>query len=309
MTQHSLTHDEPQAHGNAHDRAHDHDHDRAHAHGHADAHESLAELLDLDALVLADHLGEVAGWIADRAPSDTATVVDLGAGTGTGTTLLASSFRAAEIVAVDVSPQMLARTAVRAAEQGAGDRVRTVEADLDAAWPDLGAGVVPDVVWAASSLHHVADPERLLREAFAALRPGGVLAVVEMIGFPRFLPDGLGRSDGGPSLEERCHQLLSDSGWNHHPDWSDAVRHAGFDRLEKRTFDAEVVAGGTVPAATMARYARLNLGRVREFLDDRAPAGDLALLDEALTPPVPGADDPLGRATVRVRRTVWLAIR
>ncbi|MEU6034278.1 hypothetical protein ABZ801_02605 [Actinomadura sp. NPDC047616] len=45
---------------------------------------------------------------------------------------------------------------------------------------------------AASSLYHVADPDRMLGDVHAALRPGGLLVVIEMDALPRFLPDGAG---------------------------------------------------------------------------------------------------------------------
>ena len=88
---------------------------------------------------------------------------------------------------------------------GVADRVRAIQADLDAAWPAIDT---VDLVWASSSLHHMADPDRVLTEVFAAIRPGGLLVVAELDSFPRFLPDDLGL--GRPGLEARCHAVLAE---------------------------------------------------------------------------------------------------
>ena len=79
---------------------------------------------------------------------------------------------------------MLAHLRGRADAAGLGDRIHTVEADLDQPWPDLGP---TDVIWAASSMHHMADPANALAAAFGALRPGGLLVIAELDSFPRFL--------------------------------------------------------------------------------------------------------------------------
>ncbi|MGW4797064.1 class I SAM-dependent methyltransferase, partial [Nonomuraea sp. NPDC004297] len=186
---------------------HHHDH-----HSHHDADSGLADQLDLDARLTGPYLGELTGWLWGLAPAQPRRVADLGAGTGAHTLELARRFPQAEIVAVDNSAVMLDRIRAAAREQGVADRLRLVQADLDAGWPPVGA---VDVVWAASSLHHVADPDRLLRDAHAALNPGGLLAVIEMDGLPRFLPDDphLAR----PGLEERCRAAAAQAGWNAYP--------------------------------------------------------------------------------------------
>ena len=56
--------------------------------------------------------------------------------------------------------------------------MRIVQADLDASeWPDLGA---PDLVWASASMHHLADPDRALRNVRGTLAPDGLIALVEL---------------------------------------------------------------------------------------------------------------------------------
>ncbi|MEV4399471.1 class I SAM-dependent methyltransferase [Nonomuraea sp. NPDC049607] len=256
----------------------------------------LADLLDLDADVLGTYLDELTAWIAEQAVRTPRTVADLGAGTGTGTLALARRFPDAEIVAVDQSPVMLDRLRSAALGQGLGERVRVVRADLDEALPPIGAA---DLVWAAASLHHVKDPARLLGEIHAALDPGGTLAVVEMDGMPRFLPD-----EAGAALEARCRAAVAATGPDPYPDWGPFLEEAGFEVAARRDFPIEVR-----PAPPNAvRYAQAVLGGYRSRLDGELAAADLAALDRLLS-----ADSPesLGRRDLVVRgtRTAWAARR
>jgi ubiquinone/menaquinone biosynthesis C-methylase UbiE len=255
-----------------------------------------AELLDLDARVLGGYLDELVAWTAALAPPDVRTVVDLGAGTGVGTLALARRFPSADVVAVDRTPAMLHRTQA-AADRAGTAHVRAVQADLDEVWP-VEIGEV-DVVWASSSLHEVADPDRLLRDVLAAMRPGGLLVVVEIDGLPQVLPD-----DVGSGLGSRCTAALIDAGWNAHPDWRPHLERAGFEGVEQRT----VLAESSADASTTARYARVWLRHVRRALDDRLGADDLATLDRLLADT--GPDAVLDRAgSVRGSRTAWAARR
>src|SRR5262245_31783595 len=106
-----------------------HSHGHSHEHGDQDGHLHLAELLDRDAVVLGDYHREVIGWAGSLVPGP-ARIVDLGAGSGTGTLALARQLTDAEIIAVDMDEAMLAHLRRRADEAGLGDRIRTVQADL-----------------------------------------------------------------------------------------------------------------------------------------------------------------------------------
>jgi SAM-dependent methyltransferase len=259
-------------------------------------HPDLAEILDLDADVLHEHHHEVITWIASQVPGR-ARVIDLGAGTGTGTLALARQLTDAEVVAVDVSEPMLEHIQRKALALGVADRVRAVQADLDGPWPALGPA---DLVWAAKSLHHVADPARALSQARTTLRPGGVLAVTEIGSFPRFLPD-----QAGAALEERCHAALADiraeAGMHMAEDWGARLAEAGFTVEAERHYDIVLP---PPPTTAARRYAQVSLQRARHGLDGRLSASDLTALDAAVAG-LPGRDD----LTVRTSRTVWLARR
>lgn len=272
-----------------HKASHDHHHE-----------EGLAQLLDLDAAMSGDSWAEATAWATQYVRDSPERILDLGAGTGTGALALARRFPAAEVVAVDRSAVMLERVQAAAREQGLDGRVRVVPADLDAAWPAVGAA---DLVWASSFLHEVADPAALLVDVRSSLRPGGLLVVVELDGLPRFLPEDLGF--GRPGLESRCHRALADAGWNAHPDWRPLLEETGFEVHGPHT----VSTAAHQDSAATAHYAQAWLSHMRPALQDRVDAADLAALDHLLAPDLPGA--LLRREDLRLRadRTVWAARR
>jgi SAM-dependent methyltransferase len=277
-----------------------------HHHQHAaDAPEDAAAmtaLLDLDAEVLHAYLSEVIGWVADLAAGPPRRILDLGAGTGTGALALAQRFAGAEVIAVDMSAPLLGRLADKARDLGVADRVCILQADLDAGWPAIDP---VDLVWASASLHHMADPERVLADVFAALHPGGLLAVTELGSFPRFLP-----ADLGAGLEARCHAALDGVLARELPhlgsDWAPRLRQAGFDVVAERDFAIDLTP--PLPAAA-GRYAQASLRRLRSGVDGQLDAGDLAALDAVIDGD--GPDGVLHRTdlTVRTTRTVYMAER
>ncbi|CAM5634437.1 Trans-aconitate 2-methyltransferase [Streptomyces avidinii] len=297
-------------HGHGPDQGHHHDHgpDQGHHHGPADE-TALAEMLDLDGEVLRDYLTEVTGLVHELAQAGPASpvrrILDVGSGTGTGTFALLRRFEQAEATALDLSEGMLQRLVDKAGALGLAERVRTVRADLDAAWPAVGPA---DLVWASASLHHMADPGRALGEAFDALRPGGLLAVAEFGTFPYFLPEDIGI--GRPGLEARAHAAVDGARSASVPhidsDWGTLLTGAGFTVEAERPFAIELT--DPLPEVT-GRYARACLGRIRDHLGDRLDAEDLAALTALLDGEGPGS---LARRTdlvVRTRRTVWVARR
>ncbi len=267
---------------------------------------ALAELLDLDAEVLHAYLSDVIAWIGDLAAGQPRPrILDLGTGTGTGALALLRRFEGSEVLAVDTSAAMLDRLRGKARELGVADRVRTVQADLDAGWPDTGP---LDLVWASNSLHHMADPDRVLADVLAALQPNSVLAVAEMDSFPRFLPDdpGIGR----PGLEARCHAARDEARGDEMPhlgsDWGPTLSKAGFAVEDERTFVIDLQP--PLPARA-ARYAQASLQHLRSAIGGRVSADDLATLGTLLDGDGPASILRREDLTVRTTRTVWLARR
>lgn len=278
-------------------------HHASHADHQREGHDesALADLLDLDAEVFGAYLDEVIDLVKQHASETPRTVVDIGAGTGAGSLALARRFSAAEVVAIDSSTFMLERLGTATKTPGMAERMRAVQADLDVAWPSVGS---IDLAWAASSLHHFVDPDRVLRDVHAALNPGGLLVVIELDSLPRFLPDNI--EEVRPGLEARVHEAAAEANWNEHPDWRAHLERAGFEIAEQRS-SVTALENPTTPAAE--RHARTSLAKMRAVLGDRLDPDDVAILDRLLADHHP--DSPLGRNQLAPRsvRTVWVARR
>jgi len=263
---------------------HDHHGHDQRAHQHAHRHSGAAEddytdLLELDAEVLRDYWAAALDWVRDTAAGAPRTrLLDLGAGTGTGAIGLAERFGDAEVLALDVSPVSVAKIAAKAASSGLATRVRPVEADLDAGWPDLG---VLDLTWASASLHHMADPARVLRDALGATRPGGLIAVSEFASQLLFLPDDLGF--GRPGFEGRITEVLGRAYTEEMPtlgsQWAPRLTEAGWTVIAEREFLVDLDPP-THPSA--AAYAGAWFARLSEGLADRLSPDDQATLEALL---------------------------
>src|SRR3984893_8767322 len=267
---------------------------------------AMAELLDLDADVLHSYLSEVTDWVRELAAEmPCRRILDLGSGTGTGALALAQRFEGAEVIALDISAELLERCKAKARDLGVTDRIRTVQADLDAAWPAIDT---VDLGWASNSLHHLKDPARVLAEVSATIPPVVPLARPEMHRFPRYLPDDLGL--GCPGLEARCHAALAEGRAAELPhlgsDWGSRLNKAGFTIEAERTFAIDLTA--PLPPAA-GRYAEASLRRSRSGLDRRVSADDLATLDTLIDGDGPGSVRRRDDLTVRTARTVWVARR
>ncbi|MFI5444791.1 trans-aconitate 2-methyltransferase [Polaromonas sp. UC242_47] len=94
-------------------------------------------------------------------------VVDLGCGPGNSTELLAQRFPKADLVGTDNSPSML---------DSARKRLPGVRFELSdiSQWTPAQA---PDLIYANAALQWVPQHETLIPRLFAALAPGGVLAI------------------------------------------------------------------------------------------------------------------------------------
>ena len=275
----------------------DHQHHTPHDHAH-DAHqEHLPELLDLDAEVLADTGREILEEIERLAHGPVRTILDIGAGTGTGTIGLLHHFTDAQAIAIDASEEMLGHLAARTAELGLDDRVTTRRADLDTGVPAM---TPVDLAWASASLHHLAAPDRTLRELVDVIRPGGLLAVVELTGFPRFIADGT----PGADAEARVHALLAADRATDMPamgaDWGAQLEQAGLVVETRRAIEIDM-APPLPPAA--GRYAAATLTRTAQAVADRLDPADRATLGTLLDG---GPHDVRRRSDLRVTTTRWL---
>ncbi|WP_149181278.1 class I SAM-dependent methyltransferase [Streptomyces sp. TRM49041] len=242
---------------------------------------------------------QATAWLTDLLPlGGVRRVLDVGSGPGVLSCLLAEAFPYAEVVAVDATPELLARARARAAERGA--RVTTHLAELPRDTGDLGEA---DLIWAGESVHHLGDQRGALAGLARRLRPGGLLAVVEG-GLPgRSLPRDIGF--GRPGLETRLDAASAD--WftemraappgarEETEDWRSLLGAAGLAPSGTRTFLLDIPA--PVPDA-VREHVTATFSRHRTALADGLSEDDRTSLDRLLDP-----DDP---ASLHRRPDVYL---
>ncbi|WP_231894124.1 MULTISPECIES: class I SAM-dependent methyltransferase [unclassified Gordonia (in: high G+C Gram-positive bacteria)] len=268
--------------------SHPHGHGHGHQHQHEHQGEDMVEMLELDAAVMGAYLDTATGHIRATLGREPSVIVDVGAGTGVGARALVRAFPTAEIIGVDASPEMTAHI-----DAAGHPSVRTAIADLDDGWP--AALPDADVIWASSSLHHIADPDSFLRTAAAHLKPGGVLAIIEMTSPPMFLPSG-------NPLEERIAAAMSAQEMDPFADWTQAFSQADLDVVEGLDLSVEI----SEITPTVLRYGTSWLSRIRAGLADDLTADDLAAIDALVDDESPSS---LARRTdlnVRSGRRMWI---
>lgn len=114
---------------------------------------------------------QFADVVGDLAPGR---ALDLGCGEGADAVWLAE--RGWEVVAVDVSDTALSRAKAAAADRGVTDRVDFLQLDLSEGFPDGGFDLI-----SSQFLHSTLefDRQKILVKAAAALRPNGLLVIVD----------------------------------------------------------------------------------------------------------------------------------
>lgn len=235
-----------------------------------------------------------AAHLLDTPPSQ---IVDLGSGTGADAVALARRFPAARVHALDVSPQLLDRAKTTTAEAGIADRVEWHHADLNGDWTaKIPSGV--DLVWSALTLHHVDDPEAVLQQVHAALRPGGVLALTELAGDAYLEPADL--ATGSANLWDRLTQTFAENQHASH-DWSALLDAAGFTAAEHH--EHEMIARANTTDG--ARYLATTLRTQRERLAERMTSADIADLDAVID----AVDAGTSSISSHSPRGIWIAAR
>jgi SAM-dependent methyltransferase len=134
--------------------------------------------------------------------------LDLGCGEGADACWLAE--RGWTVVAVDISDTALRRATAAAEAQGLSDGIQFVQHDLSDSFPDGTFDLV-----SAQFLHSMLpfDRPRVLQQAASAIRPGGVLLIVDHAGPPPWASK-LDHHHEFPSAEEVIGSLdLDDGEW------------------------------------------------------------------------------------------------
>jgi SAM-dependent methyltransferase len=246
----------------------------------------MLPLLEQEAELFTPMYRQAAAWLHKGQP-EPGLIVDAGSGPGVISCLLADTFQAARVVAVDGAEPLLQEARARAGRLGFGDRFSTLEAELADGLGDLEYPA--DLLWASKSLHHVGDQRAALDGFARGLAPGGTLALLEG-GLPtRYLPRDLGI--GRPGLQSRldaAHEEWFTEMRGALPgsvaeteDWPGLLAAAGLRHTGTRTFLLDLPA----PLSDEARaYVIALFQRRRESVADVLDATDLSTLDRLLDP-------------------------
>ncbi|MFG2868346.1 class I SAM-dependent methyltransferase [Streptomyces sp. NPDC048338] len=289
-----------EGHGGKHGAGHEgqaqgagHAHGAVHGHHHDSAHMPWAEMathLERQAEIQSPVYTAATAWLGELVPvAGVRRILDIGSGPGVLTALLAEAFPAAEVVAVDGTPELLERARARAEAHGLGDRVSTLHAELPDAIGELGEA---DLIWAGNSLHHIGDQGAALAAFAGLLRPGGLMVLVEG-GLPaRHLPWNIGM--GRPGLEARMDAVIADSfgdmraslrdSKDEVDDWRGLLAGAGLTPSGTRSFlvDAPAPVAPVVRDLVVDAFARLRDGQAERLAED-----DVKVLDRLLDPADP----------------------
>jgi len=103
-------------------------------------------------------------------------IVDVGCGEGALSLLLAPVSK--EVIAIDLSPNMLMELGAEAEKRGLADKIRCVEGELEKLpLADSSA----DAVFLSQVLHHAGTPLAALEEASRLLKPGASLFILDLL--------------------------------------------------------------------------------------------------------------------------------
>jgi ubiquinone/menaquinone biosynthesis C-methylase UbiE len=159
---------------------------------------------------------DLAALVAAAGFTGSELVLDMGA--GAGHTSLAVAKHVANVIGVDVTPEMVGVATQLAADRGVGN-VAFQLGDVSALKFADGSF---DVVTSRVSAHHYAEPARALTEAFRVLRPGGQF----------FLIDTVAPEDPALDTFFNCFEVLRDAShvrnWRG-SEWLRMLRATGFE--------------------------------------------------------------------------------
>lgn len=102
-------------------------------------------------------------------------VLDVACGGGRWLIAVARRFPGTELVGVEFEPDSVARAMLHVTEAGLDDRIRVEARTI----PDMPFDAEFDLVYLQDALHELPDPVGSLRAAWAAVKPGGRLVVLE----------------------------------------------------------------------------------------------------------------------------------
>ncbi|MSP83672.1 MAG: methyltransferase domain-containing protein [Alphaproteobacteria bacterium] len=183
---------------------------------------------------------EVADMVAGEAIAGR-TVLDFGCGIGGGALLLAGTWGAAKVIAVDIEPNSLERTRQAAQAKGLSSQIETLRIQLG---PLPLPNACADVVFTKDVVCHIADKAAAFAEMARVLRPGGRLICADFI---ENKPDASDPS--AASLFDDFVAVLKEAGLHFHFERREVYERA----LAAAGFEEITVLDHTTVSATVAR--------------------------------------------------------
>lgn len=186
------------------------------------------------------------------------TVLDLGCGSGIFATLAAK--RAARVVAIDGSEQML-NLARESARRQALSNIRFVQGRLEEFAPIVSEPV--DLIVCSSVFEYLSDPGSFLQACRDCLKPSGILLISVPDGgnWYRRVEREVFKLSGFPRYYQFVNLVEEEAAM------SSRLRSAGFDVSEVRNFSAPPFAGVVRPFVAEARSGTLNLFVAQKTMD------------------------------------------
>ena len=179
-----------------------------------------------------------------------------------GHTSLACAPHVAEVVAVDVTPQMVSAASQLARQRSVANVDFRVADVLELPFEDQSF----DVVTSRVSAHHYADVAKAVTEAYRVLKPGG-----------RFLVSDSVSPETKPRYVVNCIELLRDASHVRNYSWSEwqcFLESAGFESDLLELFPVDLDGAEWV---TRSQTAGAKVAMLRELFRDASPATRYAL--------------------------------
>jgi ubiquinone/menaquinone biosynthesis C-methylase UbiE len=121
----------------------------------------------------------VGDFLCAHGPNRGGEILDVGTGTARIPIALAQADPQARILAVDISPNMLARALANVARAGLTDRIRCLQGDVKRLHEAVGSARFEAVV-SNTIIHHIPEPIDALRAMKERTSPGGTLLVRDL---------------------------------------------------------------------------------------------------------------------------------
>jgi ubiquinone/menaquinone biosynthesis C-methylase UbiE len=209
--------------------------------------------------------------------------------TGAGHTALAFAPHVANVIASDITDEMLVETAKLAAKR---DLTNVETAYTDATkLPFPGDSF--DLVTCRLAAHHFPDPASFVSESWRVLKPGGVFALVDNISPDASMLGGVTREEADKTVADyNAYEKLRDPSHSYClsiPEWSALLQKTGFVDIRPERMDQDIVFKPWTERmrcdpATVARLkSMLDVPRLKSYLRPRMIGEDFVFtLQEAI---------------------------